>query len=105
MTVHVPGLVWAAAFFAAALIVRMLPDRPPPLQITDKYLHVPSTFPTALSGNGLRHTGPDRGMSPAMRPYGMSDVGPRKPMSMRAISNRLALWGAIWLALAFLTAT
>ena len=106
MTVHVPGLVWAGLFFAGALLARILPEAPPARHVVDKYLHVPSTFPTRLANQGLHRPmrGPDSGMSPDMRPYGVAGVGPRRG-SMRGMARNLAAWGGLWLVLAFLSPT
>lgn len=99
MNLHVPGLVWAAAFFASALAVRLLPESPPPRQITDKYLHIPSTFPMHLANRGLHRpmTGAESGMTPGMQPYGVGGVPPRRG-SMRSLARALALWGLLCLA-------
>ena len=99
MNLHVPGLVWAAAFFLAALLVRLLPEPPPARQVTDKYLHVPSTFPMHLANRGLHRpmTGAASGMTPGMEPYGPAGVPPRRG-SMRTMSRSLALWGLLFLA-------
>ncbi len=97
MEVHVPGLVWAAGAFAFAVVVRLLPDRPPPRTIVDQYLHIPSTFPVRLSNRGLHRpmTGAASGMSKEMQPYSVAGVRPPR-RSMRTMSNKLA-----WLGIAF----
>ncbi len=101
MSVHVPGLVWAAAFLAAAVVARLLPEAPPPRHIVDKYLHVPSTFPTNLANRGLVRsmTSDDSGMTPGMQPYGPPGAAPRRG-SMKGLSTNLALWSAAFLLMA-----
>lgn len=101
MTVHVPGLVWAAVFFAGAVAARLMPEPPPPRNVIDKYLHVPSTFPTHLGNRGLARSmhGPASGMTPGMQPYAVAGVRPRRP-SLRALSRTLAWWAAGFVVLA-----
>ncbi len=101
MTVHVPGLVWSAAFLLAALAARLLPEPPPPRHVFDKYLHVPSTFPTNLAGRGLVRTRSvdDSGMTPGMQPYGPAGLAPRQG-SLRSLSRHLTVWGLMFLAMA-----
>ncbi len=101
--VHVPGLVWAAAFLAAAIVARLLPDPPPPRHIVDKYLHVPSTFPTHLANRGLGRSmaADSSGMTPGMQPYGGAGV-PRRG-SMRSLSRNLALWAGAFASMAVLS--
>lgn len=102
MTVHVPGLVWAAAFFAAALVARSLPDAPPPRHVIDKYLHIPSTFPTRLANQGMHRpqTQDLSGMTRGMQPYGPAGAVPRQG-SMRGMARSLMIWGALCLLAAF----
>lgn len=104
MTVHVPGLLWAAAFFAAALVARSLPDAPPPRHVIDKYLHIPSTFPTRLANQGLHRpmAGRQAGMSPTMQPYGPAGVAP-STSSMAKLARSLATWATVFLAMAVLS--
>ena len=101
--VHVPGLVWSVAFLAAALFVRLLPEPPPPRHVVDKYLHVPSTFPTHLANRGLgRSMTPDAsGMTPGMQPYGPGGV-PRRG-TLRTMSRNLALWAVAFALMAVLS--
>ncbi len=102
MSVHVPGLVWSAAFLLAALAARLLPEPPPPRHVVDKYLHVPSTFPTQLANKGLVRPmhADDSGMTPGMQPYGPSGAAARRG-SLRGLSNNLAVWGGLFLLMAF----
>ena len=101
MDIHLPGLVWAVAAFVIALGARLLPDRPPPRHIVDKYLHVPSTFPTNLSNKGLHRSmvGDQSGMSPNMRPYTLA--GSRPPRrTMKTMSNKLFFLGIVFVLMA-----
>ena len=101
--VHVPGLVWAAAFLGAALVVRRMPEPPPPRHIVDKYLHVPSTFPTNLANRGLgRSMAPDSsGMTPGMQAYGPG--GAPRVGSLKKLSGSLARWGIAFALMAVLS--
>ncbi len=96
ITVHVPGLVWAAGFFVSAAVAALLPDPPPPRHVVDKYLHVPSTFPTRLATQGLHHPAvpAQSGITPGMQPYGPAGAQPRRG-NMRSLSRSLAMWGAL----------
>lgn len=104
MEVHVPGLVWAAATFACAIAVRLLPDRPPPQTIVDQYLHIPSTFPVRLSNRGLHRpmTGAASGMSKEMQPYAVAGVRPPR-RSMRTFSRKLTWLGVAFVLMAVLS--
>ena len=101
--VHLPGLVWSAVFLLAAVIVRLMPESPPPRNVVDKYLHVPSTFPTYLANRGLgRSITPDSsGMTPGMQPYGPG--GTPRVGSLKTMSRSLALWGAAFALMAVLS--
>ncbi len=102
MTVHVPGLVWSAAFLLAAVAARLLPEQPPPRHVVDKYLHVPSTFPTQLANRGLHRpqARDDSGMTPGMQPYGPPGAMARRG-SLKSMSHHLAGWGVVFLLMAF----
>ena len=101
--VHVPGLVWSAAFVVAAVVVRLMPEPPPPRHVVDKYLHVPSTFPTHLANRGLgRSMAPDSsGMTPGMQAYGPG--GAPRQGNLRTLSRSLALWAAAFAAMAVIS--
>lgn len=102
VAVHVPGLIWAAGFFVAAAVTRALPEPPPPRHVVDKYLHIPSTFPTRLANQGMHRpqTQDLSGMTPGMQPYGPAGAIPRQG-NMRGMSRSLAIWGGLCLLLAF----
>jgi hypothetical protein len=98
---HLPGIIWAAGFYAVALSLWLLPQPPPPRIVTDKYLHVPSTFPMHLNTRGLHRPtlGAESGMSPSMRPYAVA--GAARPTSSKAGTVRsLLVIGTIILVLA-----
>ena len=101
--VHVPGLVWSAAFLITAAVVRLMPEPPPPRTVVDKYLHVPSTFPTYLANRGLgRSMAPDTsGMTPGMQAYGPG--GSPRVGSLKTLSRSLALWGLAFALMAVLS--
>jgi len=101
MSVDVPGLVLSLGFFLAAAVAWMLPDPPPARTITDRYLHVPSTFPTQIANKGLHRpmTGAASGMTPGMRPYSVAGIAPRRS-NPSTLARTLAIWGALLLAAA-----
>jgi len=101
MSVDVPGVVLAIGFLAAAVVARLLPDPPPARTIMDKYLHVPSTFPTQIANKGLHRpmTGAQSGMSPGMRPYSVAGTLPRRS-NTSTLARSLAIWSVVFLVLA-----
>ncbi|MFQ5948571.1 MAG: hypothetical protein ACE5KX_06905 [Acidimicrobiia bacterium] len=106
MSLHLPGLVWAVTFWLAAVVVRVLPPPSPPSRFTDRYLYLPSSFPSHLASRGLHRpmAGKQSGMSEGMEPYQVAGIGPRTG-DMRSFSRKLAGWGAVWLLLAVASAT